>query len=461
MGSLLNSFDRTRLDLENPVGGSNRTDTITIFPATNTGVPTNTANPGKPISFFQRFVPNSTYLQNVASIASRSNLLSLGNTTKYTVFDATNFDLESSTVDGGIPYKADKDPTSYPATNSGTPTDKANPGAPSRFTHSFNPSGTYLSFIKTIPDRSNLIKRDILNSTNLDVEKPGVDGGIPYKTDKDPTSYPKTNTGTPTTSGPGAPTKFNQTFTPGKTYLDTGAKGKLVDTVANTNLDVENEKPSGGIPYKTDKDPTVFPKYVSGTPTTSANPGAPTKFNQTFNPKNVYLDKVPIKSNGRLQSTVANTDLDITTPSPNGFKSADTSTVYPSVITGTPTDKANPGAPSRFAQEFTPKVTYTQYIKDLTGKSNLLNLSTGNLDPITEKPITYSIFDATNLDIEKPGVDGGIPYKQEKDPTVYPISTQKKSSARGFYPIVGEEATKYNQTFSPIKTYTEFIKDFI
>jgi hypothetical protein len=296
MGSLLNSFKVTKLDLETPGGGERRSDFITKFPATNTGTPTNTANPGAATSFFQKFVPTETYLNFISELKNKSNLLNLGRT-KYTILGATNLDVEDSKVDGGIPYKQDKDPTVYPKHVTGTPTTSANPAAAS---------------------------------------------------------------------------KFKQIYNPKNTFLDSDFKSKLVNTVANTNLDVENEKPNGGIPYKQDKDPTIFPKYVTGTPTTSANPSAPAKFNQVYNPKNVYLDKVPIKSEGKLKSTVANTNLDVENAKPNG----------------------------------------------------------------------------------------GIPYRPENDPTIYPITTQKKSSAGGFYPIQGQSASKYNQVFNPKNTYLDFIKKY-
>jgi len=155
------------------------------------------------------------------------------------------------------------------------------------------------------------------------------------------------------------------------------------------------------------------------------------------------------------------TKLDLENPSPSGFNRLDTITDYNANSTGTPTNKANPGAPSRFFQKFVPQETYLQYVKDLPSKSNLLNLSglSSNIDLSTNN--NYSIFDATNLDIEKPGVNGGIPYKQEKDPTVYPVTSQRVTPSRGAFPVQGEGAKKYTQPFTPTKTYSDFIKSFI
>jgi hypothetical protein len=163
---------------------------------------------------------------------------------------------------------------------------------------------------------------------------------------------------------------------------------------------------------------------------------------------------------GDLLNSFKITNLDLESSFPTGFKRLDTITNFSANNTGTPTNTANPGSPTRFFQRFIPNETYLQYVKDIPQKSNLLNLN-NSFDPTTEQPFKYTIFDATNLDIEKSGVDGGIPYKQVKDPTVYPTTTQKRSPSRGPYPIQGQGASKYDQVFSPQKTYLEFIKKYI
>ena len=160
-----------------------------------------------------------------------------------------------------------------------------------------------------------------------------------------------------------------------------------------------------------------------------------------------------------LKDSFKKTKLDLEDPAPSDSNRFDSSTVFGPNNTGTPSNTANPGAPSRFFQKYVPKETYLQYVKTLSGKSNLLNLNA--LNSTTERIDKYTIFDATNLDIEKSGVDGGTPYKQEKDPTVYPASTQKITPSTGIFPVQGQGATKFNQAFSPAQTYTEFIKKFI
>jgi hypothetical protein len=159
-----------------------------------------------------------------------------------------------------------------------------------------------------------------------------------------------------------------------------------------------------------------------------------------------------------LLKSFIETKLDLEDQS-TGNNRLDTSTNFSPNSTGTPTDKANPGSPSRFYQRFTPTETYLQLTKNISGKSELLNLGRNQIDPVTEQPRSpYTIFDSTNLDTEKSGVDGGIPYKQDKDPTVYPVTAQSKSSIQGFFPVKGEAASKFTQTFGPKNTYLDFVK---
>lgn len=159
-----------------------------------------------------------------------------------------------------------------------------------------------------------------------------------------------------------------------------------------------------------------------------------------------------------LKNSFDKTKLDLESPN-GGENRSDTITVYPANNTGTPTDQANPGAPSLFFQKFTPTETYLDFTKTVPGKSNLLNLGNKNINPEAPRN-TYSIFDATNFDIEKEKVAGGIPYKQDKDPTIYPITTQGKSLTNGFFPIDGQMADKFDQVFDPKNTYLNFIKKY-
>jgi hypothetical protein len=146
-----------------------------------------------------------------------------------------------------------------------------------------------------------------------------------------------------------------------------------------------------------------------------------------------------------LSQSFSQTNLDLENPGPyNSFNTLDTITTYPATNTGTPNNQANPGAPKNFYQSYVPTNTYLTNIRN-NGSLLLTRMSGDN---------TYSIFDATNLDTERPGVDGGIPYKQTKDPTVYPITAKKVSSTiGGFNSIQGQGATKFTQTYSATNPY--------
>jgi hypothetical protein len=509
MGTLLNSFKITNLDLENenPTGFVNKTDTVTRYRSPFiTGTPTTTSSPGPVKAFVQVFSPSNQYLNLKIDrlISTTAN---------------TNFDVESSTPNGGIPYKQDKDPTRYPATVTGTPTTSANPGPTSKFNQSYTPTNTYLS-INPVRSTGNL--KSTVANTDLDVESSTPNGGIPYKIDKDPTVYSKYNTGTPTKSGPGAPAKFNQIFSPSNEYISVVKDEKLKLSVDSTNFDIENSTPNGGIPYKIDKDPTRYPAIITGTPTNSSNPGIPSKFNQIYTPVSTYLSVNPIKGTGKLKSTVANTNLDVEDGKPNGgipYKVDKDPTSYPSLVTGTPTTSPIPPAPNKFNQVYIPTNTYLS-VNPIKGTGNL-KFTVANTDfdvesptpnggipyKIDKDPTTYSEYntgtpstsanpngwekfihlyypkkgdryldknpikgegilgktlDITNFDVEKEGVDGGIPYKQDKDPTIYPILTKKSTSVRGYFATSGKPAEKFNQIYTPRKgeTYLDFIEPY-
>jgi len=90
--------------------------------------------------------------------------------------------------------------------------------------------------------------------------------------------------------------------------------------------------------------------------------------------------------------------------------------------------------------------------------------------PVTPQPPTYVIqpnpglvgsFDKTNLDIENPKPNGGIPYKQDKDPTTYPPTVHHTIPERGYFATPGEAASKFEQKYSPKKTYLDSMKDYI
>jgi len=118
-------------------------------------------------------------------------------------------------------------------------------------------------------------------------------------------------------------------------------------------------------------------------------------------------------------------------------------TVYPSTVTGTPTPTANPGGP---AVNFNP-----MYDASNTYLDNLPSLATTGLN---------NTLDITNLDVEDPGVNGGIPYKSLNDPTIYPANTNHTSAIRGYFAVPSSASLKFEQIFNPKNTYSDFINPY-
>ena len=133
---------------------------------------------------------------------------------------------------------------------------------------------------------------------------------------------------------------------------------------------------------------------------------------------------------------------------------SDLVTQYPSTNTGLPTAFANPGPVIPFNQEYSATQTYLAYIQAATIQQ---------FDQLTNS------LNKTNLDVENPGVQGGIPYRPLTDPTVYPITTTGGESIRGYFPTSSRPAQKYGVNsptedpvpFSAQNTYSDFIKNYI
>jgi hypothetical protein len=131
-------------------------------------------------------------------------------------------------------------------------------------------------------------------------------------------------------------------------------------------------------------------------------------------------------------------------------------TQYPSTNTGTPTSTANPGPLTPFDQVYSATNTYLEYIQNVNNSIN-------------ENDSLLNSFDKTNLDTENPSVDGGIPYRPDKDPTEYPVTTTGAESLRGYFPAPSKPAQKYgvrttiadNAVFDAQNTYSDFIKEYI
>ena len=265
------------------------------------------------------------------------------------------------------------------------------------------------------------------------------------------TNYPALNTGTPTpTANPGAaPQRFVQSFAPGNTYLNANpiqgiGSGKLDDTLNITNLDVEDKGVLGG--PRSDST-TIYPATTTGTPTTIANPGGPVRrFNPPYKPTFTYINNLPGFGAGALENTLAITNLDVENPGVNGGPLNDTTTVYPISTTGTPTPTANPGsAAKQFVQPYSPNSTYLDASYNVALNNTILSSS----------------LNITNLDTTEPGVNGGIPYKTNNDPTVYPVDTNHTSPIRGYFAVPPSSSKKFEQIFNPKNTYSNFINSYI
>jgi len=352
--------------------------------------------------------------------------------------------------------------TQYPSTVTGTPNNINNPGGPIvPFYQIYNFAGnnnTYLSHINNLlVDNSELSNNantpSVLAITNLDVENSGVQGG---PLSDITTVYSPLNTGTPTsTQNPGGPTvNFTQPYLPSNTYLTNNpiqglGSGQLDNSLNITNLDVEDSDVQGGPLNDTTTD---YPVLNTGTPTTTANPGAaPTRFTQPYLPSNTYLTNNPIEGvgSGKLDNSLNITNLDVEDSRANGGPLNDTTTDYPISSTGTPTPTANPGAaPTRFTQLYSPLNAYLNSSYNVEPNNTILNNS----------------LNITNLDVEDSGVQGGIPYKPANDPTIYPLDASgiplvtKTSAIIGYFPTGSLIATKFTQTYNPNNTYLTFIK---
>lgn len=120
-------------------------------------------------------------------------------------------------------------------------------------------------------------------------------------------------------------------------------------------------------------------------------------------------------------------------------------TGYRGPTTGTPSTTANPGGPKQFHQNWASDNTYLD-------ANPIVGIDSG---------VLKSSDNITNLDVSDPGVDGGIPYKQDKDPTIYRENVNGSSPIRGYFATPGAPAKKFTQTFNENNTYLNFIKNYI
>jgi len=378
-------------------------------------------------------------------------------------FDKTSLDVENSNYIYTVPPTNDAS-TSYPQRSTGTPTLFSNPGYAQRFIQRWFPSKQYLDtyyagngaslFTDYLED-----DQTTFDITNFDVERSNPNG---FHSRDISTAYGMYSTGTPTLySNPSYPQRFSQPFFPNQPYLSsysiagnsrfTEDLGNGETTLSITNFDVENSNPGG---FYSDDTSTAYGVYVTGTPTIYANPSYPKRFSQPFFPDHPYLNSYSIAGNSRFTEDLGRgiNTLNITNFDVERISSPlhDTITNYPPLTTGTPNLLSNPGPANQFTQTWIPEFTYLNSYP-IKGESRFTkNKSNGK-----------NTFAMTNLDTEAPGVNGGIPYDQEKDPTIYPTTTNGATPVRGYFATEGKPVSKFNQVYSATNTYSDFISTYI
>jgi len=157
------------------------------------------------------------------------------------------------------------------------------------------------------------------------------------------------------------------------------------------------------------------------------------------------------------------TNLDLENGEFLGGPNNDLTTSYPETVTGTPNLTANPGPPSRFIQRYTPTNTYLNQIDNLSVNNSFLS----------DDSSIPSVLAVTNLDNSNENIDGGIPYKTYKDPTVYPLTTTERTPIRGWFSEPGQAAEKFGVvsnlgdfksgsfSYNSENTYLEYINNYI
>ena len=81
--------------------------------------------------------------------------------------------------------------------------------------------------------------------------------------------------------------------------------------------------------------------------------------------------------------------------------------------------------------------------------------------PSSYNPGLVASFDKTNLDTENARPNGGIPYSQAGDPTVYPKTTNHQSPTRGYFASPGKAPLKFEQKYSAKNTYLDSMQKYI
>jgi hypothetical protein len=461
---LYNTLYITNLDVEHPgVQGGPNGDGTTSYPPTVTGTPTSFANPGGPLTwFYPNYTPQFQYINNIPNGGDGE--------LRYTL-DITNLDVQNPGVSGG-PARPVDDPTQYPSTNTGTPTNTQNPGGPVRkFKQDYKPNKEY---INNIPNGGDGELRYTLDITNLDVENPSVLGG---PVADNTTQYPPFASGTPTIftnnlgSGPfinsGAPPyRFGHPYHPHYTYLynlPNAGSGILANTLNITNFDVENSNVQGG---PLSDFTTNYPVYTTGVPTSASNysiwnggSGTSAKnFTPRYSPNNEYIVSNPFNTGfllfgGELINTLDITNFDIENKLAFGGPYGDITTQYwqAPLTTGTPTSQSNFNLTSPFVSGVPPK----PFTHPWTNTSTYLASNPIALNNSGQLKNTLAV---TNFDVEDSSVLGG-PLNDVS--TVYPAANVTHTSPiRGWFAEPSQPPSNFNHIYTPTNTYESFIQAY-
>jgi hypothetical protein len=380
-------------------------------------------------------------------------------------FDKTGLDVEDSNYIYAIPPTSDFS-TSYPQYTTGTPTLFSSPGYPQRYTQRWFPGEQYLDAYYVGNGDSAFTENLGNGQTTFDITNFDLENDNPYGffLSDFSTVYSPNVTGAPTFgANPGPPRRYTQRFIPSLPYISRYPMSGLISRFTEdlgrrrnmfymTNFDLENANPDGF--YSSDIS-TAYGIYSTGTPTIYANPSYPQRFSQPFFPNQQYLDRYSIAGNSRFTEDLGNglnsldiSNFDVEKIDFNTIQ--DTITNYPPLATGTPNLLSNPGPANQFIQTWDPSSTYLDSYP-IKGESKFTKITRYG----------KNTFDMTDLDTTAPGVNGGIPYNQQNDPTIYPVTTNGATPVRGYFATAGKPVSKFNQVYSQTSTYSDFISAYI
>ena len=272
---VVNNLDQTNLD--DPIN----TDLITQYPQFVQG-----PFGGGTTPFSQQWAEENGYATN-SNQDTQTNSLGL-----------SGLDIEN-------PSSADT--TSNPLINTDYPelsTGEYN-GASTQFTQKYTPTKTYLDGITQIQSEATNTQINTLDETGLDTTDPKV---VSTTTIPDaigyPTEYPYVSPQVSLGEFQGAPSQYDQVYTPTKTYLDSYNTIKDINTNPQTSvldetaLDIENQNALNQSQVYSPTNPNTTTVYPANN-VTGVNGDAPQNFDQVWKPTNEYYSYMKEKYEAR------------------------------------------------------------------------------------------------------------------------------------------------------------------